>query len=209
MKRINIIFLFLFALLSCTHKDVSYYDNGNPKHILIYKGKKLNGEQKWFYENGNLQSVFNYQSGIPEGASAEYNINGTKKSESNFQDGKLNGIKKTYDDNGNLVSIETYEENKKNGIYKKWHRNQKPMIEGYFKEDQFDSSWRYFDQFGIIIAKGEFVKGKGKLTSWFPNGNIMRSTLYKNSIKNGKEHIYDKNGKLISELYYLNGEILK
>jgi len=211
MKNLISIFIIVISLvtLSCTHKDKTFYDNGNPKHILNYKGDLMEGEQKWYFKNGKLQSIFHYKKGVPDGVAIEYNIGGTKISESFFQKGKLNGQKKNFSDNGSLVSIETYKDGIKEGLYKKYHQNGKPMIEGYFKNDQFDSTWKYFDRFGIIIGQGIFKNGKGKLTSWFPNGKIMRTTNYIESKKNGKELIYDKSGALISEINYHNGNILK
>ncbi len=205
-KTLFIFLVFALAVTACTRSDVSFYKNGNKKHELHYKGDKLEGEQRWYWDNGKLQALFNYKNGLPEGKAVEYYKNGNVKTVSDFKAGILDGQVLNYDEQGNKTSLETYKNGVKQGPYKVWHLNGKLKLEGYFYEDEFDSLWRYYDAMGVVVGEGKFKRGTGSLTAWFPNGKIMRKTLYKNSLKDGVEEIYNKQGELISRVLYKQGK---
>ena len=82
------------------------------------------------------------------------------------------------------------------------------MIEGWFKNNLIDSSWNYFDEYGRIITQGKFNNGTGILVSWFPNGKLMRKTMYKSNEKDGKELIYNYKGEIEKIKIYKNGKFI-
>src|SRR6185312_9767038 len=105
---------------------------------------------------------------------------------------ELNLIK----DQPNAYTIEQYHVLSANpkirqGLYQKYNANTHTLIEeGYYKNNQLDSLWMYFDTFGKVVSQGYFSNG-------LKNGNWKR--FVNNNNDNNTEVVVTEGG-------YVNGE---
>ena len=195
--------LILLILSSCGREiKLDYHANGRIKSELSYAGKQLDGESKYYYKNGVLQSQFNYHKGILEGKSSTYFFNGKMQTEDNYFKGEKHGLAKIYYESGEINEIFTYSTNVLNGVYFAYYADGMLRIEGKYLDNQFDSVWNYYDQYGRIVGLVEFESGDGILTAYYPNGIIMRTTTYRKSEKQGIEQRFNNKGELVKELIF-------
>jgi len=180
------------------------YPNGQKKSEISYSGKKLDGDCKFYYNNGKLQSSFFYIDGKLEGKTQRYSFNGEIISEDFYKNGKLNGTSKIYFDEsqGIIKEIKHYSEDSLYGKYTVFYRSGEIKIEGNYYNNLYDSIWNYYDRYGRLIGKGNFIKGNGTLEAYHKNGNVSQITNYKSNEIYGIEKHYDTEGNLIETTEY-------
>lgn len=198
----------LSILYACTREDVSFYDNGQIKQKLVYKNNKLDGPQYWYYENGNLSNTYQYENGKLEGEAKSFFGNGVLQTLSHYKNGLKDGEEIEYNKNGKVLSTQHYSKGLKNGSYTALYITGEKRITGYFKDDNIDSLWMYYNKYGLLIGKGMFHNGNGELTSYRTNGNIWKITPYMNNKIHGKEIVYNNLGDIAKELNYKYGELV-
>ncbi len=93
------------------------------------------------------------------------------------------------------------------------YRNDILIEKAEFCQGQFCGLHESYYENGVL-ARRKFFNKDQKLEGVFTHyrekdGNILRKSLYKNGVKNGKEYIYlaSKNGMVRSERNYLNGKL--
>ena len=106
---------------------------------------------------------------------------GTKSSEGVLKNGKPEGLWKAYHKNGTLKSI------------------------GKWKNNLPDSIWKFYNDSAQLILSVEYKEGKkhGLRVQYTEDGRIEENFL--NDVKNGLTKIYDKSGKLIEVIPFVNG----
>lgn len=203
-----VIILLTLNFTSCTKTKKSFWENGKMKSELSYKGDKLHGTSKWYYENGSLQMESNYENNKLEGKSQRWYFNGQLESEHYYSKNLLNGTSTHWNEKGFKLRVENYLNDTLSGDYIEYHPNGQEKVIGFYNKGLYDKTWTYWNEIGLKIGEGVFENGSGKLTSWYPNGKIMRETLFINNEKNGESLWYNKQGVLEKKYLFSNGELM-
>ncbi len=211
MKKylVLILLLSIVFLFSCKRADIKYWENGEKKSELNYKGDKLNGPSTWWYENGTKQMESNYKNNILNGKSIRWNYKGIMEREDNYVDNKLSGKSITWNKDGIIISEENYLNDTLDGEYKEWHINGQVKLSAFYNKGKYHKKWLYWNELGMKIGEADFDNGKGKMQSWDLKGNLLREINYKDNLKDGKEIWYDKEGKIEKILIFEKGQLLK
>jgi antitoxin component YwqK of YwqJK toxin-antitoxin module len=188
-KYFLLLFFSMFFLVACQRTEINYYPDGKPESTVTYKGGKLNGTSVWYYEHGLPRLEITYRNGLKEGQMIRFFRNGAKETVENYKEDRLHGEALEFNETGVLILELHYENGKKEGTIKQYYPDGSELLIGQYTDDQYDKTWEYFDKDGFKTGEGHFVKGKGTLTAYGNNGNIIRKIYYANSIIE-KEEIY-------------------
>lgn len=166
------------------------------------KGKKIGLWQK-YDEKGNLikQEVYLNgelvtEVGTPFNFEKEYFLSGRVKNQYMKQNGYKNGIQTNFDSLGNQQISYLYQ-------------NDTLLAEGWISKDgSKDSLWKFYDQNGNIINKGNFIKGvkEGLWIYYFENGSIEQKGKYKENLPHGEWLWYYPNGQLRRQENFYKGK---
>jgi antitoxin component YwqK of YwqJK toxin-antitoxin module len=190
----------------------TYHDKSKTKikAETPYRDGKIDGALKTYYEDGKLKSETIYARGKKQGTDRTCYEDGTVKSETLYENGKKNGPEREYNNEGILIS----ETHWKDGLY-----------------DGFDLSCCY----GTISNRYQYT-GKETVYHWIASlshykndkkdgleeasvwgilyrriihkkGVRIRSTAYKDGMKQGKEIWCDEYGKPIRIVVYEKGVV--
>lgn len=180
-----------------------YFDGKAIKSQADYANGKIKSYYKSFYP-GNIPSEdFIYENGIAK-TGVTFLENGKKS------------VDTKYDSKGEIESYtyysatgeKYYEEQFKSGMIK----NGLQYKTGADKPVETDVNKKGEDLVtldGISIAKGQYEKSK-KTGEWiyhYPNGMLKEKEIFSNGIKQGLNHGYNSQGKLISIVNYVNDTI--
>ena len=104
--------------------------------------------------------------------------------------------------------------NDKKYVFKevRYYPNGVKQSEGHYNiSEQKEGKWfSYFDN-GKKWLVENYANGfrDGKTTEWYKNGKIMYQANYKNDLADGKWILWNENGKKISEIKYIEGELIE
>lgn len=239
MKRINLIFVFVFLssiILSQVKENLQ-----DGYHVFKYPNGSISGEG--FFKNGK-----------PEGFLKSYYVTGIKKSEGKYTNFVLDSIWVFFDQTGDTTEKINYLFGKKNGWYYKYKKDasvgpylwSKELFAGdrkegtafvYFPEGRIQQTIAYnngkkeglskeYDKNGNIISLLEYNNDylvtrekinrndnnglkQGEWKEFFPNGRIKAEKTFKDDLMHGYYKEYDDRGKLILTMLYDNGSIVK
>ncbi len=145
-----------------------------------YVDGKQEGEVRIFTEQGYLIKLYHIKDGEKNGEEVEYFPTRSRpKISVNWSDGKLQGEIKTWYPNGQQESQREMSNNQKDGLLMAWYREGEVMlIEEYeagklMKGDYFKKGEKY--------PVSTVRNGKGEVTLYDSNGNLMRKITYRNS----------------------------
>ncbi|MDL2262276.1 hypothetical protein LJC11_02100 [Bacteroidales bacterium OttesenSCG-928-I21] len=188
----------------------NYYENGN----LMSEGNRLFFELDsiWNFYNpdGKLSSSITYRNNQKNGYTYNYDFYYTKdsskiyylKSKELYYTDSKEGLSYYYYENGNLNYTYTYKNGKKNGDAKEFN-----------KDSIVITLSKYYNNYKIESLKiNRYDKNNLKQGTWiefYPNGNKKTESQYVDGRLNGFYRKYDIAGNLITEIYYINGEIFK
>lgn len=104
----------------------------------------------------------------------------------NYAAGKLNGMHILLNNSGRVDMYETYIDNKLNGK-------------------------RMTFKLGTPVEEMSYVNGKldGIFRGFNPMGRIQRKGFYVNGVQDGDYFVYDDDGKVIMQVKYKNGQVVK
>lgn len=161
-----------------------------------------------FFGNLNAQQINNIDAnGLKQGAWQKY-YESTKALfyEGHFEDDKPVGSFKHYYKNGKLRSITKY--NGDTARAEVFTLNGKNLAKGIFVNQQKDSIWVYYNEYGKLSQKETFYRGNktGLEETYYPSGQIASQIEYINGIENGSFVLFYSNGILENEGTYLNGQ---
>lgn len=246
----------IFANGSTNGDFKSFYRNGQIASQFKLVNGNREGAYKSFYSNGKLREEGDYKNGVAIGSWKSYYEDGSIEEESiNDEVGKKNGIIKTYDydgklyyemeyKKGELIAYKYYakdgkiikEDRRKKGEFQLtgYYPNGVKKLEGVYSSVGKKGQWRYYDSFGNLSSIENFDdKGmlSGKISHYYPNGNLEEETSFENDEREGYSVSYfaDKtkksegwhekgkaqgywsyyfpNGALESKNYYLKGKL--
>lgn len=224
LSLIFFIFLYLNSLFAQddTTKQVYYFPGGQKSSEgLMYQGKPL-GYWKAYYENGNIKSEGNRKNFDLDGVWKFYNEKGDLIRSISYKNGLKDGFTRIYDDSSNLLREEHYEQDVLNGKSREYYKGDS-VVNWVIPYDQGSKDGTAFEyaRDGRIITIVEynhgFVKKKeeinrknnlGKQGTWrefYTEGTLHIESRYKNNILHGYYKEYDKDGKLITALLYIDG----
>ncbi len=185
------------------YKSYDYF--GNLEEVAVYKDDKLNGSDTIFYPNGKIKISQTFLDGAREGVYTKYFEDGTLNERSNFKKGVVVGlleeyrpdktlaVKKEFDTDGNLT-----------GIYTEYYRTGEKFVEYDYKNGNI-TAYRFFDKQGKIIGEGKRKFSNFDFVGLHENGQINAKGIYGNKLHQGKWEFYNKNGILISEKNFNEG----
>lgn len=116
---------------------------------------------------------------------------------------------KIYYPNGNLKSEISFINNIKNGPIFNYFEDGRIAVKGYFKNDQREKKWYFYDEnTGKLIAIENYKNGllEGEQIYYYPDGNLKVKGNYKDNYRVGFWQMYDENGKLSVQNIFLDGE---
>ena len=96
--------------------------------------------------------------------------------------GRKTGWWQYYHANSTTVATEgTYIKGMRDGEWKEYTKDGKLQQVGFFKEDKFSGTWKYFDANGKVVNERSYKDGKldGENRSYSPDGNLLKVTVFK------------------------------
>jgi len=159
------------------------------------------GLWKTYYDNGTIKWEITYKDDVANGYAKAYYESGCVREEGNWKEGKWVGTYKNYYLTCNHLYLEiTYDSTGENGYVKYYEMNGKIGFEG--KQSGWnqktgkttDSKTKPEPTFG---SPAKLYNSKKQL--------VMDGTFKNYKLIDGKEYVYDTNGKLIQIKVYKNG----
>ncbi len=176
------------------------------------------------YPSGKQSSTGSFKNGKPIGLWTNFYESGQKSSEGIWKENGLDSIWIFYTKKGEIERSISYANNLKNGPYLKYDSLQKIEFDGLYVNDTLQGPFRKFLN-GLLIEEGNYKNGKlnGVLREFDASGEVKRIVNYNddeeiderqiNRLVNGRREglweFYDKEGKLVKQELYKNGELVK
>lgn len=162
-------------------KSIYYYPNGKIDREFTYKNDIRHGTYNRFSPDGQLVLTIQYEDDVP----VAYSYHDKNKQLIPFisLNGGIGKVKSFYS-NGNVSSEMEFSDGKLTGPYKINY----PDGKTYYYEEKLE--------FGLTI---------GKLTEYYPNGQLKLEYPYYFNTQHGPFKEYFENGKLKEEGHYYNG----
>lgn len=226
MKTICFIIGFLFAL-AIYAQDTAFvavqykYPNGIVSSEGFLREGKPDGYWKAYYENGNLKAEGNRKNFQLDSLWKFYSEDGKISQEINYRNGLKNGIRRTYQKD---ETIEDYFVDDVREQYSKvfFPDGKLKKIIPYSGGMENGISFEY-NRDGVIILITEYKKGfllsrehinrsdpnglkQGLWKDFYSNGKLQSEVTYLNDKKNGYLKRYDSTGTLLSIEKYINDE---
>jgi antitoxin component YwqK of YwqJK toxin-antitoxin module len=126
MKRLLIIFYFLFTTIGCS-KDIRFDDLIEIDGLYYIKLMEtpFSGEVVVNYINGQISEKFNYKDGILDGQYVKYYENGHLEIKRNYKEGKIYGVCLMYYENGRLYKKSNWKNSELDGEWLQYYKNGK------------------------------------------------------------------------------------
>ena len=198
-------------------KDFSYSDDsldgpytetwltGTPKTKCTYKMGKYDGAYQTWYKNGKPKFKGYYNNGVQTGKSINYYPNGRESSEAELDStGKLVNKYVSWFRDGTLSSEEsTYKAGKLNGMVRDYYESGEKSDEMVYENDK-PVKLTCYDTKGEVIYQTTSKDSNIMFRSYFPDGTLRtEGSLYKGE-RRGNWRIYDRLGRLVKNLDYLD-----
>lgn len=168
---------------------VQYVYSGNPLHLSAMG--TYNGDEK------------------QSGAWVYFNQQGRKATEAIYQDGERNGPWKWFDEQLNLKEVAVYKNGELHGENIVYYPNGQISIKAFFKDGKLDGEYLYYNEKGALEQKKYFNAGQltNTYTAYFSVGEEIPEYVieYKDDKIKGKALEYYANGKLYSEIPFVDG----
>ena len=197
-----VIWVYIYSVHGYT--KYRYYDNGQIRTVIPYKGGKQHGAKKSYYENGQLVSEISYANGKKHGVGKSYYENGRLHYEIPYVNDEIHGIEKEYDENGQLHYETTYVNGKKHGVQKVYDKNGKLQEERTYINDERQGSWveKVYEN-GQLVSEIPYVNDKihGVQKWYYENGKLKWKKPYKEGRRYGYGGYYDDKGKPAMPFY--------
>lgn len=201
---------FVLLFTACeSNVERSYWENGTLQSALGYNDAgELHGLARWFYEDGALQQEAMYRNNHLHGTMKRYHRNGQLESIAHYKNNLKDSVLIHYNFQGQKTGIEYYRRDTLHGTYSRFYNDGKPMIEGAYEDGFFHGLWLFFDAYGNVIGKADYVYGNGVQRAYYPNGKLKLESPYKNNLQHGTEKHYNAQGELERIIVYEEGEMI-
>jgi antitoxin component YwqK of YwqJK toxin-antitoxin module len=178
--------------------ETSYYLDGG-----------LHGENKKYFINGTVQEIANYSFDKLHGEYKRFNIMGEVVDEGFFYEGLKDGVWKEYAPNGSLLSLKMY------GPYGRpcsaasyWYYNGKLKKKEHLLDNKNIGTYEEYYESGkskTICSYDSLSQFDGLFRTWYENGHIKDSILYKEGKIVGYKISWHENGRLAEKIFYKDG----
>ena len=117
-----------------------------------------------------------------------------------------------------------YRENKMNGVWQSWHPNGHKKDSGMMINNQLVGPWKEWYANGMLmydcnytnqpvnwpsqLLSPQFALKDGNFTSWYNNGNMESTGVYKNDVMEGEWNWFHSNGKQSTIEHYKEGKVV-
>lgn len=201
--------LFIFLLFtSCKDIRKDYYPNGTLKQELSYKKGVLDGTSVWYFYGGKKMMECTYKAGKIDGKVTHWFFNGNINSEGYYSNDHQNGRSVQYFENGDVQLVQNYKNDTLHGSFIEYFPGKQIKTKGGYYMGLWDGKWEYYDDKGILVGEGNFVKGTGILKGYYWNGRLKREVHYVNNQKDGSEKWYKENGLFDKELLFKQDKLV-
>jgi antitoxin component YwqK of YwqJK toxin-antitoxin module len=214
----------------------SYYPNGQIKDIFNYTANKVNGELKRYsikgvlldegllkddyynglrtkyYQTGGVSEKSEYQNGSQDGIVELYYRNGLLRAKAMLKKNEIDGPLEFFWLNGKLSSSKNYVNGVVQGDYKSYYSSGQLREEGSYAKGMFNGKYKNYYPDGTLKFEGTYKNGNyiGETKSYHQNGVLRTEQSFDESGKeNGVEKEYYLNGKLLSNIEFKKGDIVK
>lgn len=153
--------------------------------IHEYRRGVIEGEIKVFDESGILVRLYHLKNGVKHGLEIEYyDPNGgagllLPKMSITWAEGAIQGLVKTWYPSGTQESQREMNNNEKNGLLTAWYRDGSLMLIEEYEHDKLMKGEYYIR--GEKLPVSQVKNGKGTVTLFDGEGNVIRKILYANS----------------------------
>jgi len=202
-----------------------YYIDGQIKMKIPWVNDKKHGVLKTYYQFGKIVSSYNML-----GEMEFDEKDGELKSETIYVNNKKHGIEKLYYDSGEIKMEIPWVNDKKHGIKITYYKIGDIQTETPYIDDKKHGVLKTYYQFGFIYLSLEEMKfrdfdkrGQLKNETIYVNNKkhgiektyhdgwvvIQTETPWVNNKKHGIEKVYYRNGKVKSEITYVDDKIVQ
>ena len=133
--------------------------------------------------------------------------NGNLMYRGRFENGKPAGEWKRYHEEGGLKAILLYSGNSDTVKASLYETSSHPVAKGNYLHEKKEGLWTYFSD-GTRIAEEQFVRGKknGLCHKYYPSGEILESSEWKDDKLEGKYRAFYPSGKPYLECFYSHNQ---
>ncbi|MCF8369530.1 MAG: hypothetical protein K9G76_10845 [Bacteroidales bacterium] len=142
--------------------------------------------------------------GLKQGYWKKISESGLLKYEGHFKDDQPIGKFIYYYPDGKTKAIANFSDNGKYSQTTTLHYTGNIMTEGFYKEKEKDSLWKYYNMDGTILKK-EFYRDNKKNGVWetyYENGQVSELTTWENDLKNGPWKQFFSDGQVKTQGSY-------
>jgi antitoxin component YwqK of YwqJK toxin-antitoxin module len=206
----SLFFSLLLSLLFTSCKDIrkEYYDDGTLKQQISYKKGVMDGPAVWYYSNGKKMMECSYVNGKIEGIMKHWFFNDNPQSVGFYKNNLQNGKSIRYFEDGGINFEENYKNDTLNGPFTEYYPDFQVKTKGSYYMGLWDGKWEYYDDKGLLVGVGIFVKGTGALKGFYWNGRLKRLVQYVNNQKDGTETWYKENGLIDKILHFRKDKLV-
>ena len=196
--------------------DVPY--TGKVKGLVegTFKKGMKHGEFIKYYSDGKILSKINYFENRLDGSWTEYFRNGNFLRKKKIKNNLLEGEYIDYYSFGQVFSKRFYVQNKLEGIYEEYYKNGQLHIKKNYKNNILEGEYIVYHEYEFkpvvqIKSKKYYRNGKieGRFVEFDENGNKRKEGFYVKGKLEGAVLLYNKFGKILSEILYEDGLLIK
>lgn len=210
MKTVSCVLILLLTVSSaCKTERVEIterFQNGKKKIACIYSGSDESREllrRVTYNEAGRVIEIENFVDNTK--IMFRWHKNGEKRSESRYKDGTKHGKWLQWYSNGWIKTEKIFDQGKliRDASYKR------EIIEEFiYKDGELFMEKQYKE--GIISIEKTYREGKLINARYFyPDGKLSDERGYKDNKKHGRWVYRDRNGDILSDVFYNEGEVVK
>ena len=213
MKNTRLLLILLGAMLlfaGCIKVKKEYYHKGNLKSETHYRFGKETGTTTYYHKHYPTKTMeIEMKRGKRNGKFIQRYFDGRIEAVAFYKNDLLEGVETHYYLNGKPSFKAHYTKGMKNGAVITWFSNGMIRESGFFVNDMFDGEWENYDDRGLIVGEGSFVKGTGKRTSYDPFGRLLSETHFVNNKKEGLEIHYFPSGEVEKTFLFREDRIIE
>ena len=189
---------------------LSYHQDGRKENYNFYNLDTLVMDYNFeYYDNLQIKEEPGFNDrGLYDGKWEAFFENGVTWKTFYFADGLKDKVWTVYWDSTYVKQSEThYTNDQKNGPYLEWYIDEKPKVEGVYKEGKKDLLWMNWNEFGERRFE-EWREGELFDTfefEYYPNGQVKEEPSYENGVKHGDWVRYFSDGTIRGTSAYKEG----
>ena len=189
---------------------LSYHQDGRKENYNFYNLDTLVTDYNFeYYDNLQIKEEPGFNDrGLYDGKWEAFFENGVTWKTFYFADGLKDKVWTVYWDSTYVKQSEThYTNDQKNGPYLEWYIDEKPKVEGVYKEGKKDLLWMNWNEFGERRFE-EWREGELFDTfefEYYPNGQVKEEPSYENGVKHGDWVRYFSDGTIRGTSAYKEG----